>query len=91
MESPKVNDAGFGAQGHVQKSRNYENEAFDGSPISKSTSHKSKMEQNSITELLGISFLYLHQKIVPKMAIDLPIIFYDLSFEFLEFPDDSSE
>ena len=54
------------AQGHVQKSRNHENEGFEGSPITKSKSHKFKKKQNNPTELLAISF--------HKFTIQLTII-----------------
>ena len=54
--SPKVNHIGFGAQGHVRKSRNHSNEGFEGSHITKSKSYKFKLEQNNPTELLSISF-----------------------------------
>ena len=29
--SPKIHNMGFGAQGHLQKSRNHRNEGFEGS------------------------------------------------------------
>ena len=35
---PKINEFGFGSQGHVRKSRNHENDGFSASPISKSKS-----------------------------------------------------
>ena len=54
--SPKINNLGFGAQGHVQKCRNHRNERFEGSPISKSKIYKFKLKQNNTTELLSISF-----------------------------------
>ena len=54
--SPKINHSGFGAQGHVWKSRNHRNEGFEGSPITRSKSYKLKLEQNSTTELLSIYF-----------------------------------
>ena len=52
----KENNMGFGAQGHVQKSRNDRNEGPEGSHITKSKSYKFKLEQNNTTELLSISF-----------------------------------
>ena len=55
LVSPKINNIGFGAQRHVQKSRNHENEGFEGSPISKSKSYKLKLKQDNTTELLIIS------------------------------------
>ena len=55
--SPKINNIGFGAHGHVPKSRKHENEGVEGSHISKSKSYKLKTKQNNITELLSISFL----------------------------------
>ena len=50
----KIN--GFGAQGHVPKSRNHTNEGLEGSHISKPKSYKFKLKQNNHTELLSISF-----------------------------------
>ena len=44
LVSPKIKIIGSGAQGHVQKSRNHENEGFEGSHITKSKSYKSKMK-----------------------------------------------
>ena len=55
LGSPKMNNIGFGAQGHVRKSRNHRNEGFEGSHISKSKSYKPKLKQNNTTELLSIS------------------------------------
>ena len=55
--SPKIDNIGFGAQGHVPKSRNHRNEGFEGSPMSKSKSDKFKLEQKNTVELLSISFL----------------------------------
>ena len=57
--SPKIINIGFGAQGHVRKSRNHRNEGFEGSHESKSKSYKYKLEQSNTTELLSISFLSL--------------------------------
>ena len=54
--SPEINDIGFGKEGHVKKSRNRENEGFEGSHTTKSKSYKLKLEQNNPTELLSISF-----------------------------------
>ena len=51
-----TNNIGLGAQGHVRKSRNYINEGFEGSQITKSESYKFQLKQNSATELLSISF-----------------------------------
>ena len=39
LVSPKIDNIGFGAQGHVQKSRNHEHEGFEGFPITKSKSY----------------------------------------------------
>ena len=55
--SPKTKINGFGAQGHVQKSRNHRNEGLEGSHISKSKSYKFKLEQHDIMELISISHL----------------------------------
>ena len=49
--SQKINHIGFGSYGRVQKSRNYRNEVFEGSPMSKANSYNIKLEQNNITEL----------------------------------------
>ena len=57
--SPEIKINGFGAQGHVRKSRNHENEGFSVSPTSKSKSYQSKVKQNNPTELLAISFPYM--------------------------------
>ena len=54
--SPEINNIGFGAQGHVRKSRNHRNEEFEGSAISKSKIYKFKLKQNNTTELLSIAF-----------------------------------
>ena len=54
--SPKINNIGFGAHGHIQKSRNHRNEGFECSHISKSKSYKFKLKQIKTTELLSISF-----------------------------------
>ena len=56
LGSPKINDIGFGAQGHVQKSRHHDNEGSEGSHTSKSKSYKFKLKQDNTTELLNISF-----------------------------------
>ena len=56
LVSPKIKIIGFGAQGHVRKSRNHRNEWFEGSHMSKSKSYKFKLEQNNSTELLSIPF-----------------------------------
>ena len=53
--SPKINNIGFGARGHIRKSRNHRNNVLEGSHISKSTSHKFKSKQNNTTEFLSIS------------------------------------
>ena len=63
--SQKVDNIGLGAQGHVRKSRNYRNEGFEGSPISKLESYKFQMKQNNTTELLSIS----SHKCTIKMAL----------------------
>ena len=52
--SPKINTIGFGAHGHVQKSRNHRNDGFDGSHITIPKSYKFQLEQNDTTELLSI-------------------------------------
>ena len=54
--SPKIEINGFGAQGHVRKSRNRRNEGVEGSHITKSKSYEFKLEQSSTTELSSISF-----------------------------------
>ena len=54
--SQKINNIGFGAQGHAQKCRNHRNDGFSVSPIGKSKSYKFKMKQNNPVELLSISF-----------------------------------
>ena len=57
LVSPKINNIGFGAQGHVRKSRNHRSEGVHGSHISKSKRYKFKLKQNNnIMELLNISF-----------------------------------
>ena len=56
LVSPRRNNIGFGAHGHVRKSRNHRNERPEGSHISRWKSYKIKMEQNNTTELLSISF-----------------------------------
>ena len=54
--SLKINNIGFGARGHVKKSRNNRNEGVEGTHISKLKSYKFKLKQNTSTELLSISF-----------------------------------
>ena len=54
LVSPKLNNIGFEAQGHVPKSRNHKHEGFEGSHINKSKSYKVKLKQNDNTELLSI-------------------------------------
>ena len=39
LVSPKINNIGFEAQGHVRKPRNHDNEGFSVSPMSKSKSY----------------------------------------------------
>ena len=56
MGSPKINNIGLGAQGHVRKSRNHMHAGFNGSPIIKSESYTLKMKQNNPMDLLNISF-----------------------------------
>ena len=60
----KVYNIGFGAQGHVRKPPNHDNE---GSPITKSRSYQSKVKQNNSTELLAISFPSIHHTNCPQM------------------------
>ena len=55
LVSPKINIIGFGNRGHVQKSRNHENNRFSVSPMMKSKSDLSKMKQNNTKELSVIS------------------------------------
>ena len=57
--STKIKTNGFGAQGHIRKSRNHRNEGFEGSHISKSKNYKFKLEQNNTTKLLSISSINL--------------------------------
>ena len=52
--SPMINNIGFGADGHIQKSENHENDGFGGSPKMKSKSYYSKTKQNKSTELSNI-------------------------------------
>ena len=59
---------GFGAQGHVPKSRNHRNESFEGPHISKSKSYKFKLKQNNTTELLSISVPELYFEKNQKIA-----------------------
>ena len=58
LECPGVSkyNIGFGARGHVRKSRNHENYGFEGPHITKSKSYKLKLKQNRTTELSSISF-----------------------------------
>ena len=42
--SPKINNIGVGAQGHVQKSRNSDIEGFEASRMTKSKSYKFKLK-----------------------------------------------
>ena len=55
----KDNNIGFGAQGHVQKSRKYRNDGFPVLPISKSKSYYSKMKKNNHAVLLSIFSIIL--------------------------------
>ena len=82
MGSPKINDIGLGAQGHVQKSRNHRNEGVEGSPISKSKSCKFELEQNNPTELLSISFPYMYYKNGEELAERFPIFPYEFPLIF---------
>ena len=66
--SPKIFNIGFGAQGHVAKSRNHGNEGFEGSPISKSKGYKFKLKQNNTTEFLSISFPQIYNDNCPKLV-----------------------
>ena len=68
LGAPKINNTGFGAQGHVQKSRNHRNDGFEGSHICKSKSYKCKMEQNNTTEHLSISFPWTYHENNAKVA-----------------------
>ena len=70
LGSPKIEIIGFGSYGHVQKSRNHENEGFSVSPRS-----KSKMKQNNSTEISGYSCHNIHHRSDPKVAIIFPIYF----------------
>ena len=65
--SQLINNIGFGAQGQVRKSRNYRNEGFEGSHISKSKRYKLKLKQNNTTELLSICFPYIYRKKKPQI------------------------
>ena len=53
---------GFGARGHIRKSQNHINENLLGSSISRSTSYKTKSEQNNSPELLSILFPKIYHK-----------------------------
>ena len=66
--SPKINSIGFGARGHVQKSRNHRNEQFEGSHINKLESYKFKLKRNNTTELLSIYFLTKMHNNCPEIA-----------------------
>ena len=67
--SPKINNIGLGAQGHVRKSRNHMNEAFEGPhSITKSKSYNFKLKQNNLMELLNISFQSIYHKSGPQIA-----------------------
>ena len=63
----KIN--GFGAQGHVQKSRNHEHEGSEGSHISTSESYKFKLEQNTTAELLSTNIPVFPVFLVFKVSI----------------------
>ena len=71
LASPKIDNIGFGAHGHIQKSRNHRNEGVHGSHISKSKSYKFKLEQNNATELLSISFQQIYHKKGPSMSTNV--------------------
>ena len=64
---PKINNIGFGARGHVRKSRNHRNEKVEGSPISKAKSYKFELKQTNIMELLKIPFQEISHKNNPKL------------------------
>ena len=73
-----LNNIGFGAQGHVHKSRNHRNERFEGYPINKSRSYRFKLEQNNRTELLNISFPYTYHNKRPHNRNTYRDMFEDL-------------
>ena len=54
--SPKIDDIGFGCQGHVRKYQNHRNDGFESSHITKSKRYKFKLEQINPTEVLSVSF-----------------------------------
>ena len=60
--SPTIKIVGFGAQGHVQKSRNHRNDGFEGSRLSKSKSYKFKLEQTNTVELSSMLFINVPYK-----------------------------
>ena len=68
LVSPKINNIGPGAQGHVPKSRNHTNYGSEGSHISESKSDKLKLKRNNTTDLLA----YLCYKFTIQMAQKSP-------------------
>ena len=81
LVSPKINNIGFGSHGHVQKSRNHENEGFRflPSPNWKVTSPKwSRM-------ILWSSWPYLFHKLIIKWQTNCNIFQYLFLWFFYDF------
>ena len=77
LVSPKIHNIGFGAQGHVRKIRNHENQGLEGLHTRKSKSYKFKLEQNNTTELVSIiSFFNLPQNCPTYPRIRSNILLY---------------
>ena len=73
LVSPKINNIGVGAQGHVRKPRNHRNEEFEGSHTSKSRSYKFKLKQNNTTEFLSTSFPTKYHTSYPEINTNTEI------------------
>ena len=54
LASPKINNTGFGAHGHVQRSRNHRKEVVHGSHTTTTKSYKFEIDQNNNTTFWGI-------------------------------------
>ena len=74
LASPEIKTIGFGARGHVPKSRNQRNEGFEFS-ISKSTNYYTKSKQNNSLELLNLLFKHISHKNNTKNANRSPNCF----------------
>ena len=74
--SPKINNIGFGAHEHLQKSLDHENERGG-----VNLSHNQIEKQNNPTKLLAISFPHISHKNDPKMPNESPNYFCPIFVE----------